>query len=73
MAVYIMTGVVLVSVISNAAEQATAVTVAMKNKMDLSGICSFRIELADCFICRSRTGYNWLDIRIANGSQLQSI
>ena len=47
-------GVIVVAIVGNAAEHSTAVTMAMKNKMDLSlGIAS-RLQPADRAFCHAR-------------------
>jgi Ca2+:H+ antiporter len=52
----LFTGVILVPIVGNAAEHATAVTVAMKNKMDSFPFGSRGIKYADALFVRPRVG-----------------
>ena len=66
----LFTGVILLPIIGNAAEHATAVTVAMKDKMDLSVAVAVGSSMQIASICCSCTGDCWLHYRRTNGSQL---
>jgi calcium/proton exchanger cax len=63
----LFTGVILLPIIGNAAEHATAVTVALKNKMDLSVSVVCRFQYADRPVCGSGFGYHGLYYWSAHG------
>lgn len=66
----LFTGVIVLPIVGNAAEHPAAVTVAMKNKMEVSLSVALGSSLQIALYCGSSFSAGWLGTRSADGSGL---